>query len=389
MNISGINIQIENGPSGGRKNRAYFGCLLLITASFLLLLILPQARNGLKLLADRLFSASEAVNPYIYERFEVPEGQSAGLALLLLGLIGLCLLLMALLRRDPLYILACAVFLSIGQIYFGLSFPAWLNGLLYALFGCLLIPGLRWKKILIFLVTLACVSGIICIYNAGVDPSIEGMSETVRDRLSGVVMISAGMNGDASSELTGTRHVNSRSLRSGNDAAETDREFRLVTVEEVQISRPDPLAVLSEVFPILAGIVLLALLIFLAVRFLKRRKQIRALRKAFLSENICEAVFSMFRYVLFYLRRGGFEEKNRLLRNRKDGMRDVLPVSYTDLYEKGVSIFEEALYSGHELGPEHRALVKDLLDETRRLVFERIDRKSRFRLLIEEHFGEI
>ncbi len=389
MDSSGIMIMMESKPSPRWKERVSFGCLLLIPVCVLILLILPDARNGLKLLADRLFSASEAVNTYVYERFDIPDGQSAVPAMLLLGLIAFCILLRALLRREPLFILGCAALLSFGQIYFGLSFPAWLNGSIYGFLGCLLIPGLRFKSILIYLFTLIAAAGIIIVYNSGVEPAIEEMSEAVRDRLSGVVMLSSGMSGESASELTGTRHINSRSFRTGNDASETDREYRLVMVEEEQVSRPDPLAVLSGVFRIMAGAVLLVLLILLLSRFLQRRKKNRALRKAFRSDNVREAVCAMFRFVVFYLRRGGFSEENLPFRNWIPGIREELPRDYADLYEKGVTIFEEAVYSDHDPDPDQRAVVRDLLDETKRLICQRIGVKGRIRLRLGEYIGEI
>ena len=389
MNNSGIMIVTESKSSARWKERVCFGCLLMIPICTLLLLILPEARNGLKLLADRLFSASEAVNTYVYERFAVPEGQSAAFTLILLGLIAFSLLLLALFRRDPLFILGCAALLSFGQIYFGLSLPAWLNGLLYGFLGFLLISGFRPGRILIFLFTLACAAGIICVYNTGVDPSIEELSEDVRDRISGVVMLSAGLSGESASEPTGTRHINSRSFRFGEDAAETDREYRLVKVEEEQISQPDPLAVLSKAFRILAGIMAAAFLILPAARFLRRRNEIRRLRKACRSDDIRSAVCAMFRFIIFYLRRGGFEEENLPLRNRIPGLREEMPGSYMDLYEKGVTVFEEAVYSDREPDPDGRAVVQDLLDETKRLICARIGRKGRIRLILAEYFGEL
>ena len=54
-------------------------CLLFGMAaalSALLLFAVPAANAGLKALLNRLFTASEAYNTYVYTRFDVPEGQS-------------------------------------------------------------------------------------------------------------------------------------------------------------------------------------------------------------------------------------------------------------------------------------------------------------------------
>ena len=44
----------------------------------ILLMLIPQARLGLYVLCNRLFSASEAVNAYVYFRFPVSDSQNIG-----------------------------------------------------------------------------------------------------------------------------------------------------------------------------------------------------------------------------------------------------------------------------------------------------------------------
>ena len=98
-----------------------------------LLLALKPARESLKCLCNLVFAASEAVNAYAYDYFEVSDAASPVLALGLLMTAAAGVLLLAYLRGSKIVPLLAALALAGGEIWFGLTPPAAVNVLIFAL----------------------------------------------------------------------------------------------------------------------------------------------------------------------------------------------------------------------------------------------------------------
>ena len=367
--------------SDRRKRHFSFFCGIAAALSALLLFAVPGAFAGLKALLNRLFTASESRNTYVYTRFEVPDGQPVLPALILLSVTAVCIMVYAAFRRKPLFILGCAGLTALGQIYFGLAFPGWVNVLLFSFFALLLVPLSR-KIIRFFLFAgVAAVTALmVCMYNAGVDPSIEALSESVRDRLSGAVMQAAGGSDESPLRPAGTRHVNSRTLETGDLSSKTDREFRPVMIEQEEISRPDTMGRLRKAFPFVLAAAAVLWIAFRLFRIADRRKKARAERKIFLSDDMSAAVCAMFRHIAAYLTFAGCGSGNRPFRDWTEGLEGSMPADYIRRYADCVPVFEEAAFSGHQLTVKQRDLVKALLDETESLIYGRADRKQKMHL---------
>ena len=95
-----------------------------------LLLALKPARESLKCLCNLVFAASEAVNAYAYDYFEVSDAASPVLALGLLVTAAAGVLLLAYLRGSKIVPLLAALALAGGEIWFGLTPPAAVNVLI-------------------------------------------------------------------------------------------------------------------------------------------------------------------------------------------------------------------------------------------------------------------
>lgn len=113
-----------------------------------LLLALKPARESLKCLCNLVFAASEAVNAYAYDYFEVSDAASPVLALGLLVTAAAGVLLLAYLRSSKIVPLLAALALAGGEIWFGLTPPAAVNVLIlrcWRCWPCLWIPcGADW-----------------------------------------------------------------------------------------------------------------------------------------------------------------------------------------------------------------------------------------------------
>ena len=93
-----------------------------------------------------------------------------------------------------------------------------------------------------------------------------------------------------------------------------------------------------------------------------------------------EAVQAMFRHASALLAAAGCGAGNRPFRAWPDVLNDKLPKSYVQRYAACVKLFEEAAYSDHPTDEAARARVRELLDETERLVLSRADWKEKLRL---------
>lgn len=381
--MSGILITVKTKKAAMRSWRKMFClcCGLLAVLSVLALLLIPDLREGAKLLCNRLFAASESINPYLYRYFTAAEGASETPALVFAALLLLSLILLALVWRNPVYTLFCMAVFCLGQIYFGLALPVWANVLIGGILSWTL---LRWdgnaRTAVSYAVVFLLTALLTWLIYPGVDPLVEASSETARDYLSGAAMQMSGIRTDAAEDPVMARHVNSRTLLTGEEAAETDQTFRLVTVEEEQISMPDVSGPLNLVLIILLCAAAAAALGTAVYKLAVRRKRLAEIRGSFCSENTAESVCAVFRHVIRYLESAGHGSGNLPFRDWPAGLRETMPEDYVSLFENCVPVFEEACYSEHSMARDRLDPVNALLAKTEELFFDRADLKAKFRL---------
>ena len=362
------------------KKRMMLTGLSAMLGSLILLFAFPSARHGMMALLNRLFEASEAVNAYVYDRFPVPAGQSALFAAILLTIIAFSLTGIALLNGKRLPVLCLTAGCVLFQIYFGLSFPAWVNVPLFALSALWMMKRpLRQKNVLPVLAGILAVSLAVFFLWPGVDGSTEAASEAVRDALSRMTQSVAGAVRETPAGENETRRVHTRSLTSGEEEAKTEREFRLVTVEEELISMPRWVNYLRIILLLLltVGVVVLPFLPF-ALLNLRRKKALEA-RKAFESANVREAVFAIFQHITAWLEAAGYGGGNLPYAQ----WRAELSPGYAERFAACEQLFEEAAYSTHEMREEQRQQALELLKETEQML-RQADRKTRLRLRYRE-----
>ncbi len=368
-------------PVSAQKKKAPVPWLLICLMAFCLalLLLLPEARRGAQALCNRVFAASERVNAYAYDYFPVPENQSVLLAAILIGFSAAALL--ALLIRGRLSALAVMAGCTFFQVYFGLSFPAWANVILYGLLGLRMMKRPIKRRNL-----LSCIAVLLAVFLAGtlllpdVDAVTEAASETVRDELSRMAQQITGGIAELPEGETETRHIHPLSLQTGDSEAQTDREYRLVTVEEEQISMPRFINWLKMIllFLLLVGLIVLPFTPFLLLN--ARKKKAEEARRAFASRDVSEAVRAIFSYVLLWLRETGRDAENLLYRDWADKLPEDLPEGYRARFAKCAEDYEEAVYSDHALPEEKRLQALELLKETETALWSAADWKQRLRI---------
>lgn len=371
----------EDGQGIKAERRLVAGLVSGMLLCAALLLLIPEANRGAQALCNRIFAESEKANAYIYDYFPVPEGQSCILAACLAGgALSALAAVAAAVRSGPL-ILSVMAACTLFQVCFGLPFPAWVNVPLYGLLSLRMMKR-PWRRgsLLAYGAAVLLVSLLVLILFPGADAATEAASEAVRDRLSLMAQSVMDTVSETREGETETRHVHTRSLSAGEDEAGTDRVFRLVTVEEEQVSMPHWVNWLKAILPALLGIALMILPFAPFLLLNARKRKAQESRKAFLSGNVDEAVCAIFRAVISWLDETGHGRGNLLYRDWADQLPDLFPDGYAARFARCAEDFEEAAYSGHPMREDMRRRALELLRETETALWKKADWKQRFRL---------
>lgn len=378
-------VQDGDGAHARRRRRQIILYIGIGILSLALLLLVPQAIQSLKTLLNRVFEASEAVNAYVYERFTVPGDQPLWPALLLLFIIAAAVIGITVVTNSRLMaflLMSCCVG---AQVYYGLSLPAWLNITLFALYECWLLkrPWDRIPTVKAFAV-IAAVALMICLLWPGVDAGTEQASEEVRDFLSRFALEVSGSAGEAPDADDETRHVHTRSLIYGNEFGQEGKEYRLVTIEEEQISMPHRVNYQKIVLLLLLAIMLLILPFIPFLWLNARRKKALEVRRAFETGDTNTAVCSIFRHIVAWLETTGNGAGNMLFSKWPDFLVSRMSSEYVQHFEGCAALFEKAAYSEHTLSEEQRRQVLELLYETERLMQEKASFRQKLCLKYKE-----
>lgn len=373
--------EAEQPAANQSKKRIILIGFLVFLFSLMLLLIIPSANQGMQALLNRLFDASEAVNAYAYDRFDVPADQSVAFAVVLLMVMAFSLLGITLLSGSRLMALGLMVVCVLFQVYFGLSFPMWINVPLFALFVLWIIKR-PWdkKNLMSILIGMVVLTLVVVLVYPGVDAATETTSEAVRDRLSQMAQSITGITHELPSGENETRHVHTQSLATGDQEAQPDREYRLVTVEEEQISMPHWVNYLRIILLLILAVALVILPFLPFILLNQRRKKALDARKIFDSENVSDAVFAIFQHVAAWLEVMGYGEDNAPYA----AWNTELAPDYAERFAACEKLFEEAAYSTHEMKEEDRQQALALLNETEQILQRRADWKQRLRLKYKE-----
>lgn len=341
--------------------------LLLALCALLLLGLVPPAREGAKLLMNDLFALSEARNAYAYDRFAVAEtaGRLPACALLAAFCVGFAAFVACCKSRLPALLTACA--LAVFQAYFGVSLPTPVNVVLFGLLGLKMITARALRHRLACGACALSAALIVGLFLPGVHAATEAASEQARDWLGHAAQVfETGM--DAPPEATQTRHENHLSLSTGGGSAQAERDYRLVTRTEQQISDPPWFDLIKTALMLLLILLLLALPFAPFVLLSRRAGQARAIREAFDDPDAQKAVCAMFRHIVRYWAACRDVPKGLPFSGLPDAVE--MPETYAADYRACAAIFLKAAYGHEPVSQAERDGVKFLLDETERLLYD-------------------
>ena len=375
----------EAGKSGGKGKWVLFVLAAGMLACAALILVIPEGREGTGRLLNRLFEMSEGANAYVYDRFPVSAEGSVTLAVcLLIGILGCWLGMTAATGSRGMALTLIAGIVG-GQIYFGLSLPAWAQAVMTAGFILWMARRpIRGREAAVITALIASVFLAVALIWGGIDPGPEEASERVRDLMSQAVGQTAGSLRESPEGETETRHTFTMSLETGEGEAPAEKEYRRVTREEEQMAMPRWVNVL-KIAMLLLLTAFAAVAPFLPFLWINRkRRQIQKERERFGGEDIRIAVTAMFQTVIAWLEATGKGAGNVAYRDWTEKLRDIFPAEYTERFREGAACFEEAAYSDHPLTERHRETVRELLEETEERLKETADFRTRVRLKYRE-----
>ena len=110
------------------------------------------------------------------------------------------------------------------------------------------------------------------------------------------------------------------------------------------------------------------------------RKRAAEKRAAFDDPDNASAIRAMFLHIADWLRACGAETQNRTFGQFAPETAALLSPEYAARFADAVPVWQQAAYSDHCPTDAQRAQVRALLRETERTLYERADRKKRFRL---------
>lgn len=346
-----------------------------------------SVRDGMLLLANRLYAASEAVNAYAYRYYAVAENDAALRAALLTAamLLGaLCALLYR--RRAALCaLLLCLAFL---EAYFGVTPKPWRGLLLFAVLALLLLredavsPGGG-----ALLALLAAVALGVFLLAPHPNAAVEAYSEHLRDEL-GVAASSALRPAPPPEAESAPVHQESRQHVSPANADEAGeraaREFSRQEEQEREISLPHRIDYGKIALLSLAALALL-IVPFLPFLLLERAKRRAAARRtAFESADAAAAIRAMFAHMMLLLRACGLQTENRPFAQCGEAVRLFTSDECAARYAEGVAIWQEAAYSGHAMSETQRAAIRALLEKTEAALYAKADWRAKLRLKYKE-----
>lgn len=352
--------------------------LLLATLAIPLgAVVLSSTRGGAAALANRLYDASEAVNAYAYERFE--SAGEARAALPWLALLGGALCAFAARRRIG----AVALFLGVAFLegYFGVTPPAWQNLLLFAALALPLVSGGREAgSAAALLAGAAAVTLAVCLLVPRPIAAVEAYSEHLRDEL-GAAAMALTQSAPPESETNRVRQESRQHAEAAyEDGTGTAREFERRTENERELSLPHRVDWLRIALLLLAVVALLIVPFLPFLLFSRAQRRAEERRAAFAAADNAAAIRAMFAHTMDWLRAGGLQTENRPFAACKEAVEKLTSASFAAQYAEAASIWQEAAYSRHAMTDAQRKSVRALLDAAAETLYEKADRRTRFRM---------
>lgn len=355
--------------------------IAVVLGAALAFVLLSSVRDGAAALINRLYDASEAVNAYAYDRFAVADEAAVNAALIWLAVPGgiLC----ALAARRRLCALALFFALAFAEAYFGVTPPMWQNLLIFALLALLSAQGKTDAESGALLVGIACAALAVFLLAPRPNAAVEAYSEQLRDELGAAAMRVTRQVSPPEDETNRVREESRQheeSARADEALSGTAQEFERRTQDEEELALPQRIDYLKIALWLLLAVAALTVP-FVPFWLLERAKRRAAeTRAAFADADNAAAIRAMFAHTMDWLRAGGLQTENRPFAQCEEAVEALTSRPFAERYASAASIWQEAAYSDHAMSDEQRKIVRELLDAAAATLYEKADRRTRFRM---------
>lgn len=349
-----------------------FAMIVAIAVAVMFLFAHQKIIEGVKIIGNRIFSISEALQAYRYDRLEVgvPEAKSDICMLVALAFIsGLLALISMLLMRKRKFILPLASFATVAifTAYFGVS-AAFIWMVLPATL-CLIafIPSnagtRRYVAIVICMVILFTVSSIFLPKEL---PSISKLDESIRDKIA----------------FETVRIENESTTEDFDPPPVTEPEEKAETMgEHIAYFIPT----VKTVLVVAVSLLILLILFIPAVLNDRLRKRAAMERADFENADHSVSICAMFLYAAKWLNACGLGASNINYAEWTQKLGEYMSYEYLGKYDEIVPIWYEAAFSSHEMTVQQRNAVWEFLKSTSDEIWHKASRKQR--LLIKYRYG--
>ena len=167
-------------------------------------------------------------------------------------------------------------------------------------------------------------------------------------------------------------------------SAQAEKEYRLVTNEEEQISMPHRINYLRIALLLLLAVALLTLPFVPFLWLNACRRKALEIRKAFEAEDTKAAVCVIFQHIVAWLEATGNGAGNLPYRDWPQHLAPRLSEEYAQRFGDCAALFEEAAYSDHAFSREQHRKTLALLQETEQMMQEKADLRQKLCLKYKE-----
>lgn len=337
---------------------------LLLAAALLFFLRMEACIDGAKLLLNRLFQASERVQPYLYDKFPVAASDLSPIdaSLLPLGLLSGLLLGWIAGKRLRAAAAAIAALLLLWMAWLGLyPRPVWLL-LLFAgaALPLLSLRTLNLPRLLFLMLTAAALLAVSILCFPAEDPALRAWSAQARDALAPQTVF-------YSDQLPPAPVPETALPQNGRDYQHTPQQTPDVPAPELR--------------PLWIGLLLLglALLLFVPSVLADRLRKRRAKARAGLDDpDNAACIRASFLYAMRHLELAGLPAANQPYSAYAAPVRADFP-TLSDLYAAVLPLWQEAAYSDHPMTDAQRAQMRQFLEQAKAAASSRMKLRARLR----------
>jgi len=314
--------------------------------------------NGILLLCNRLFAASERKQLYLYTMFTVnlaehmhEAAMGAACAVFALASAGMCLLL-AWKRRVWLLGLIAAAIAGV-QVYFGVFPSAMWNLALFGALELLALPQGKTTAVLSLLTAMALTAGLSLAFYPGPNAALYNSAEAVRDFFGETVENpAAAALQEAEIQRQAQRHKEEWRTEAVRADGAAGQGLRLEHEDAFAGAQAGSMTPRASWIALVTALVLAALLVFWLAMTLRKAAQRRAL---LVSPDASEAIRRQFALCMDCLALRGLHLRNAVYATYTDEIESLFSPALAAAYQDAAALWRECVYGGHTMTEAHRA----------------------------------